>query len=152
MSEPNLDDDLVEASELFTAKRKANYDVAAPSQLRRSDLDFSLDSLRHVDTYLSYVRKHRRKMSREEMEATLWWGGAYVGEVIKKISRKKYRWITHADYIAKHPKHAGILPLTLGTQVLLLAETGDFTLPVNKVVRFIEEGPENSVHYYATGH
>ena len=140
-----------EFAEAFVGRVTGDGDIAFPAKLKRGKLDFSLESLREVDTYLAYLRKHRQKASSQEMNNALLWGGAYVGEVIRRIAKRSYEWTEHADFIAANPRLEQVIPLTFGTQVLLLAEDGSMTLPINKLVRFLEEGPENSVHFYAGG-
>jgi hypothetical protein len=44
-----------------------------------------------------------------------------------------------------------LIPYTLGTHALLVGtDSGNVTMPMNKVARFLEDGEENNVHFYAS--
>jgi hypothetical protein len=139
-----------EFAEAFVGIVISDGDIAFADELDREKLDYTLESLIDVDTYFSYVRENIQEVSDRELDNTMLWGGAYVGEVIKKISPKKYNWIVHSELISKYPMFEKLLPHSYGTRAVLLAENGEVTTPVNKVVRLIKEGSENNLHYYAS--
>ncbi len=39
--------------------------------------------------------------------------------------------------------------LTMGTSAVLADASGHFILPIHQVIRFIQEGPENSLHFFS---
>lgn len=43
-----------------------------------------------------------------------------------------------------------MIPHTFGMQFLLVSRSGAMTMPINKVVRALEEGPENDLKFYAS--
>ena len=86
----------------------------------------------------------------DEWYATVLWCGAYVGEVIRHAREGEFRWIDYNDYIKDHPDLTSLIPQrTVATCGLLLNSRGGMSMPLNKVARFIEDGPENSVQFFA---
>ena len=63
--------------------------------LNPTKLDYSLESLKHVDSYLDQVRKKKRKLNDDQVTKVILRCGAYCGEVIRKNSKKDfyYSWI-----------------------------------------------------------
>jgi hypothetical protein len=96
---------------------------------------------------------HRR---RDELERQSWIrsvlrGGAYVGEVIRNNAKRRYDWVDYDQYMPRHPDLRRLIPeRTTATCAFLCTDTDVMTMPLNKIVRFIEEGPENNIHYYAS--
>ncbi len=70
--------------------------------------------------------------------------------MIRRRCAKRYEWVPHALFALRAPKAAQVITLGYGTRALLMSDDGSVTLPVNKVLRFLDEGPENSVHFYAS--
>jgi len=126
-------------------------DVPIPSRLPREQLRGSIDSLKAVDDYLSYVSKTRKKITEQEWSNLVHWGGAYVGEVIRGASKRSLKWMTREAYLAKYPDMKKALPESLGTKAILVGPDGSFTLPLNKVMRFMEEGDIHSMSFYVHG-
>jgi len=51
----------------------------------------------------------------------------------------------------KNEKLKNAIPLTLTTHALLVTVDSDYmTMPMNKIARWLNEGPENNVYYYAS--
>jgi hypothetical protein len=38
----------------------------------------------------------------------------------------------------------------MGTSAILVTEEETFVLPINQVIKFLQEGPENSLHFFAS--
>ena len=79
-----------------------------------------------------------------------------MGEVIKRHSSKKFKWMNYHDYMAQSDQarkleESGILSYSASASIILVSSNSAMTLPLNKIARFIYEGPENNVHFYATG-
>jgi hypothetical protein len=52
----------------------------------------------------------------------------------------------------RHPKLQGIVPeRTVATCAFLVLPNDYMSLPLNKIARIIDEGPENNVHFFARG-
>src|SRR5262245_50787584 len=56
-------------------------------------LDFSLASLEHVDDYLDVV--HQDQPGEEDLLRVVLRCGAYVGEVIRRLSPRGYHWLDY---------------------------------------------------------
>ncbi len=113
-------------------------------------LDLSLDSLKSVDRYLAYLHKHKKKLDDEEWQSTVLYCGAYIGEVIRNETDNAYNWIDYDDYIPNNPELQKLIPQrSVATCAFIVNDDGKMMMPMNKVARFIDEGVENSVHYFA---
>jgi hypothetical protein len=144
-----LDEQMTELADLFAGRLAADTDVLAADELDRGKLDFSLESLKVVDAWLAGLHEGGVDPNTEEAAETIIWTGAYVGEVIRRNPKQPYRWQRYEDYIADKPENIRrAIPHTFGTQLVLVNDSG-MTLPINKVCRWLAEGPEHSLHFYA---
>jgi hypothetical protein len=115
--------------------------------LDSSKLDFSLSSLVVIDKHLAKIR--RRKLEDDDLIKFVLRCGAYVGEVIRRNSKAKtYHWLDfeEAARLSTDVKHFG---RCLPTVAILWDNKSGFTFPLGKVVKFLENGPEDSVHFFA---
>jgi hypothetical protein len=154
-------------AEAFIGRVRGEGDIDTPGALRREELDYSFGSLAHVDAYLDTLhRKHGPRrgflgigardgvLVTPSLENSILWGGAYVGEVIRR-SRDDCDWVDYDDYIPEHPKLRDALgPRGLTTCAFMVQRApqggyGDMTMPVNKVLRYIREGDEHATRSYA---
>jgi len=71
--------------------------------LDESTLDFSVESLKHIDAYLETL--HSAPPQEEDVARVVLRCGAYVGEVIRRNSADKWNWITFAE-AAKYSSYA----------------------------------------------
>ena len=146
----NVNDIFAEFAACFTGELQDDIDIVHPERLDRSRLDYSMESLKRVDDYLAFLHdNHPEHMGREWVKAVLW-GGAYVGEVIRRNAPRKYDWVDFDDFIREYPETTQLLgdQKDLGICALLTAGGGGFTLPINKMLRFIQDGPDDSVWFY----
>ena len=122
-------------------------------QLDLSAYDYSIASLEQVDRYLDAVRSVKDQLEWQTYTNTVLATGAYIGEVLRRRGDDQWRWLSYADFTAQFPQirsAMGILKEDLNCAAVLASEKGQITLPFNKVMRSLEEGPENSVHFYVT--
>jgi hypothetical protein len=148
----NVNDIFEEFAACFTGALDGDGEIVHPERLTQDNLDYSVASLKVVDEYLGFLHQHRpEQMGREWVKAVLW-GGAYVGEVIRRNAPRQYDWVDFDVFIAEYPDITRLLgnEKNLGVCALLTAGGGGFTLPVNKMLRFIHDGPEDSVWFYAS--
>lgn len=148
-----VNDTFEQFAEFFTGEREAGEELAHAVILNRSALDYSLESLKSVDEYLQHLFDHRpERMGRDWVNVILW-GGAYVGEVIRRNSDRRYDWVDFDDWLDEHPEQAQFLGTKKELQVcaFLTPGCGAFTLPLNKIHKFIANGMEDSVWFYAAG-
>lgn len=113
--------------------------------LSTENLDFSVDSLKSIDEYLEMV--HAEQPCDEELLKIGLRVGAYVGEVIRKNSSVSYNWLDF-DEAAKINKLVVELELHLATSAVLWSEPDNVMFPIAKVLKFVENGNEDSVYYF----
>ncbi|HEY7313687.1 MAG TPA: hypothetical protein VH643_30335 [Gemmataceae bacterium] len=139
----NVNDIFVEFAACFVGSLDGDGEIVHPEHLDRSKLDYSVESLKVVDEYLTYLHdNHSEEMGRDWVKAVLW-GGAYVGEVIRRHAPREYNWVDFDEWISAYPDTARLLgdQKQLGVCALLTPGGGGFTLPINKMLRFIHDGP-----------
>ena len=147
-----LDEQMTEVADFFTGRIVGDTDVLAAGALPRERLDFSLESLKAVDEWLTRLHADGVDPNSQAAAETIIWTGAYVGEVIRRNSTRVYCWMHYEDYMATQATAVrSSIPYTFGTQFVLAAEGSVMTLPINKVGRWLDEGPENNLHFYVLG-
>lgn len=112
------------------------------------DLDFSLDSLKEVDAFLEQMRE--RDLTPEEEFTLVVRVGAYVGEVIRdNAPATGWHWINYKDAIRAVPELASIGEVDTGSAVLLWSKSRGCCFPMGKVIKYLINGSEDSVHFFA---
>jgi hypothetical protein len=124
--------------------------MAVRGQINIAAMDYSVGSLEEVDHYLEAVHAIEGEIPSQTYTNTVLATGCYVGEVIRRNGKKEYRWMNYADYFPKHPYLIPVFPEYLGTSAVLVGPDGEVAVPFTKVIKFIENGPADSVHYFAT--
>ena len=78
--------------------------------------------------------------------------GAYLGEVIRHAAPDgEFRWVDYNEYMPSHPDLQKMIPnRTAATCAFLVRRSGAMSMPLNKIARFINEGPENNVPFFAS--
>jgi hypothetical protein len=110
-------------------------------------LDFSLQSLRHLDEYLLKIGKDANV--EKDWNRTVLRAGAYVGEVIKRASPPdRYHWLDYetAASLDKIVRSFGYL---LTTCAILFSPPNHFVFPLGKVHKCLENGEEDNTHFFA---
>jgi hypothetical protein len=139
-----------EFAEVFRGRLDDGAQLFEVVRLERSALDYTLDSLHALDRYLDHLHKDHERMPSTAIEKTVLWGGAYLGEVIRRQAPVEYNWIDYNDYMPQHPKLLNLIPeRTVGTCAFLVGPGACMTMPLNKIARYIFDGPENNTHFYA---
>lgn len=145
-----LDNIFREFAAAFAGRVPDAKPICFAEELDRDELDLSLESLKLVDQYLAYLHDHNDVLSDDELHSTILYGGAYVGEVIRHETDNHFRWIDYDDYMRDHGELRSLIPeRNVATCAFLVNAAGTMSMPLNKIARFINEGDENSVHYFA---
>lgn len=118
-----------------------------PKRLKQSALDYSLESLHALDRYLDHLHTHADEIEDQQYTNVVLAAGCYVGEVMRRLTGDKYEWVNYANYFPHSPQLSHV-PEQPGTAAVLLSATGGMRMPLNKIARYIGEGPENSTHYF----
>lgn len=95
-------------------------------------LDYSVESLRTVDGVLGNFEEPGSDAVAETVLAA----GFYVGEVM--VRQHGYRWV-------KTPED---VPLRAPFDLLVVGPKGDYSNPLSKAFKRVENGPEDSVAYF----
>jgi hypothetical protein len=114
--------------------------------LHSIDNNYSLESLKFIDNYLDTIRGSK-ELEQNYIHIVLR-VGAYVGEVIKINSKKDYHWYDFKTASRLQPsikKWKGFET----SAVLHSMETDDTTFPINKVCKYLNNGSEDSLFFYA---
>ncbi len=114
--------------------------------LDESKLDFSMESLRHIDAYLAAL--HLNPPDGHDLMRVALRCGAYVGEVIRKQLPGTWHWVGH-DEAAKHSKTMAGFERSIATAGILWKSNDTMMFPLAKVCKFIENGDEDSVRFFA---
>ncbi len=120
-------------------------------QIDLSTYDYSVASLLHVDRYLDAIRGIKGQLKSQTYTNIVLATGSYVGEVVRRCGDKPWEWLNFDDFMRLHAEAAagfGITTDKLNVAAVLAADRA-VTLPFNKVMRNLQEGPENSLHFYA---
>jgi hypothetical protein len=131
----------------YDAPQDPTPDVQA---LSKEKLDFSIESLSHVEEYLDVVRK--QKHTGKPLHILVLRAGGYVGEVIRRHAKhKRWHWLDYAEAGKLDPD---IVPLgkTIHTAAILWDAKkggGRFVFPLGKVMKYLQNGQEDSVKFFA---
>ena len=110
-------------------------------------LDFTVESLAFVDDYLDQMRQ--RQLDDEGYGKLVLRCGAYVGEVILRNAKNKtYHWLDYKGAL-KINKIIADFGEDLGSAAVLWDSETGLTFPLAKVQKFIDNGREDSVHFFA---
>lgn len=123
--------------------------ICFPEQLDQDQLDLSLESLRVVDRYLNYLYQHRANLLAAEWHNTVLYAGAYVGEVIRNETDNHFQWVDYDEYVPLHPELKQMIPDRTTPTCAFLVDDERMSMPLNKIARYIDEGSQHSVHYFA---
>jgi len=116
--------------------------------LDRRRLDFSVESLKHVNEYLEAIRKD--KDVEKDWTRVVLRAGAYVGEVIRKNDKKvQWRWIDHEGFTQAEPKLSESFGKTVATAAVLYDGNKGFVFPLAKVEKYLNNGAEDDVYFFA---
>jgi hypothetical protein len=129
----------------FTGHREIEEGLPFISQLNRRALDYGLESLHAVDRYLDHLHAHADELESQQFTNVVLAAGCYVGEVMRRLTGHKYRWVNYADFFSQ--SNLSHIPEQPGTSAVLVSAAGGMWMPLNKIARYIGEGPENSTHW-----
>lgn len=137
--------------ELSESGEETTDDIWMPEWLDRSLLDFSLESLKAVDAYLEKIYQNLQEFPDARQFSTILRSGSYVGEVTKRISRTEHRWFKYNEALKKNKSLKSLLgeEPTVGMAGVLIDKNGAFAFPINKVVKYLQNGSEDSVYFFA---
>ena len=113
--------------------------------LRPDALDYSLDSLKHVDEYLASL--HRAPPRDTEYLQVVLRTGAYVGEVMRRRRAGEFHWVLYEEAARLSPVIRG-MPESIAIAGILWRDAESMTFPLGKVCQYLENGAEDSVYFF----
>ena len=146
---PELQDQaLSELGQMFASPELMSDDPTPGAELLDATrLDFTVESLAFVDDYLDQMRQ--RQLDDEGYGKLVLRCGAYVGEVILRNAKKKtYHWLDYKGAL-KINKIIADFGEDLGSAAVLWDSETGLTFPLAKVQMFLDNGREDSVHFFA---
>ena len=125
-------------------------DTFGREHLDRRRLDFSVESLKHVNDYLEAIRKDKDVETQGVTRAkVVLRAGAYVGEVIRKNDKKvQWRWVDYDGARQVEPKFENF-GKTIATAAVLYDGNKGFVFPLAKVEKYLNNGAEDDVYFFA---
>ncbi len=135
--------------EIISGEADVEGGLAHADELDRSALDFSVDSLTVMDQYLDRVHADAADLDEQTYTNTALAAGFYLGEVIRRNGKLDHEWVNYEDLAEADPELSNSIPHALGSAAVLVAEDGGVTMPINRVIGYIEEGAENSTREFA---
>jgi len=115
--------------------------------LDRRRLDFSVESLRHINEYLEVIRKDRAV--EKEWTRVVLCAGAYVGEVIRRNDKNvQWRWLDYEGARQVDPNLFRFLGRSVGTAAVLY-DGNAMAFPLGKVQKYLNNGAEDDVYVFA---
>ena len=124
--------------------------------LKPQDLDYSLQSLHTICAFLIHADKKELHLEPYvEVVRLAMRTGAYVGETVRKNDQKiDWKWVEYDEAIKFHPEIAQYQAKSLGSHFLMIGTDKEdsfthFSFPINKVLKNLENGEEDSVYAFA---
>lgn len=148
---PELQDQaLSELGQMFASPELIADDPTPGSELLDATrLDFTVESLTFVDDYLHQMRSRQLQEGSEEYCKVVLRCGAYVGEVIlRNADGKTYHWLDYKGAVRIN-KSIADFGESLGAAAVLWDSATGLTFPLAKVQKFLDNGREDSVHFFA---
>jgi hypothetical protein len=129
--------------------RRLAGDAQNPTHRREllvpESLDYSLDSLRHVDAYLFAL--HRAPPPEAEILQVVLRVGAYLGEVIRAERPDVFHWVVYEE-AARHSMLLRETPESIATAGILWQHAESLAFPLGKVYKSLENGADESVYSF----
>ena len=114
--------------------------------LDSAKLDYSLNSLKHIDDCLEIIRKDPPQGN--DYLRLILRCGAYVGEVIKRNSNMEHHWVEH-DEAAKFSSMVNGFGKSISTAGILWRDYRTMCFPLGKIRKFLNNGREDSVYHFS---
>lgn len=148
---PELQDEALSGLGQMFAMPEAVADDPTPGTelLDPARLDFTVESLGFVDDYLDEMRKRGLEEDGDDYYKLVLRCGAYVGEVIRRnATNKTYHWLDYQGAVSINKSIEAFGESLGGAAVLWDSATG-LTFPLGKVQKFLDNGREDSVQFFA---
>jgi hypothetical protein len=120
------------------------------THIPRAALDFSVDSLRELDRFLTAIATATAAVPAQAISDLALVAGAYLGEVIRSNTpdRACWRWVNYDDYSVAHPEFRKQRPRESGFLAFLDSATNT-TYPIAHVAALLGKASLPSTHALA---
>jgi hypothetical protein len=141
---------LSELAQMFASRELVADDPTPGTELLDSSrLDFTVKSLRFVDDYLARMRKRKLDGEGDDYYKLVLRCGAYVGEVILRSAKgTAFHWLDYNGAL-KINKIIADFGECLGSAAALWDSDTGLWFPLSKVQKFLDNGREDSVQFFA---
>ena len=109
-----------------------------------AQLDYSLESLRHLDAYLGAM--HAAPPSERELMQVILRAGAYLGEVVRRL-RPEFHWVLY-EQAARYSENVRAMEDSIGTAGILWKDAANVAFPIGKAWKRVDLGAEDSVYTF----
>lgn len=118
--------------------------------LDKSKINFSIESLEHVNAFLDSIHQKLKDVPDEKMNALVLRTGAYLGEVIRKNSKyKKFQWISFKKASSLNFRIQAMGESISTVAILQEKKTQSFFFPLGKVLKYLHFGTSEDVKAFA---
>lgn len=135
--------------------------ILLPNRLDRSQLDFSLDSLKVIDAWLKDIHTVNRLQAEEGLagealisdgrgDNSVIFAGLYLGEVIRANSALDWQWERFDRFIEANPYFAEHYGWEAGLDTFVLVGPQGVATPINTALKRVLLGKKESVHFVGT--
>jgi hypothetical protein len=116
------------------------------AQIPRDKLDFSVESLRFLDSYLLQVADNAGSFSNVTLNNLILAAGAYLGEVIRdNTTQGCWQWVCYDDYVRDNPVFAQQKPRDFVFSAFL-DSTAHTTYPLANIALMLEQANVTSTY------
>jgi hypothetical protein len=148
---PELQDEaLSELGQMFASPEVVADDPTPGTELLDpARLNFTVESLGFVDDYLEQMRARKLEEGGDDYCKLVLRCGAYIGEVIRRNAKNKtYHWLDYKGGLLIN-KSIADFGESLGSAAMLWDSASGLTFPLGKVQKFLDNGREDSVQFFA---
>ena len=134
--------------------------ILLPNRLDRTQLDYSIESLKHVDAWLADIHTINRLQSETGRageilvfdgrgDNSVVFAGLYLGQVIRAHSELDWQWQRFDTFLAANPVFAEHYGQEPGLDTFVLVGPQGTATPINTALKRVLYGKEESVHFIA---
>ncbi len=132
--------------------------ILLPHKLDKNKLDFSVESLKEIDSWLQAIHTINRLEAGEGTagdffkrdgrgDNSVMFAGLYLGEVVRQNAEQKWLWQSFEAFSANNPLHAEVLGAEPGFDAFVLVSPQGVATPGSAALKRVLNGPIDSVHY-----
>lgn len=131
--------------------------LAFESYIDKARLDFSVESLKYIDTLLDAIHSREQPSWDDSLESDQskvnfsYLLSFYVGKVIERATSESVTWYQYQEIVDSNPSLSSVIEHCFGTSIMC-THGGALYIPLSAILTRLTEGPEEkSVWYSATG-